>query len=182
MKDWIVVQFRWVSGLNLRHVLLSIERTLMFLSCFLPATAFWSVSSIWANDLLITLCPFIHRPRSPNEVCRSDKFHILNRILSVAKFRCSKTASLYVSHVYLNRRGTPLCFRLSVPVGSGFASASPFSHHLPQPGLPAWPHPCLLRAQSSETVPTAEVSHTNVSYPRSSYWYSVATPYSSSRW
>lgn len=55
-------------------------------------------------------------------------------------------------------RRTPLCFCLSIPVGPGFTSASPVSHDLSQPGLPARSHPRLFCTWSSETVTTAEVS------------------------
>uniref|UniRef100_A0A3Q3EQM8 Synapsin ATP-binding domain-containing protein n=1 Tax=Kryptolebias marmoratus TaxID=37003 RepID=A0A3Q3EQM8_KRYMA len=53
---------------------------------------------------------------------------------------------------------TPLCFGLPVAVGPGVSSEGPLGQHLPQPGLPARPHPRCLRARSSETVAAAQVS------------------------
>lgn len=63
-----------------------------------------------------------------------------------------------VKRSYAHCRRTPLCFRLSVPVGSGVPSEGPLSHHLSQSGLPARSHPCYVWAWSPETVTAAEVS------------------------
>ena len=104
---------------------------------------------------------------------RRGRRHFFFFVLSLlqqraAASRCSDITNLRVS-VCASCRGTALGLRLSLPVGPGFTPASPIGHHLSQPGLPAWSHPCRHWARISETVTAAEVSRCEhmINEPRS---------------
>lgn len=117
----------------------------------------------------MTLCLLIHRPHSPGEV--GDTFFFCPFITAAES--SSVAVQWYITNlrvsVCASCRGTALGLRLSLPVGPGFTPASPIGHHLSQPGLPAWSHPCRHRARISETVTAAEVSRCEhmINEPRS---------------